>query len=253
MNAPFDALVLAGSRPGPDSVAEYAGVAHKALIELEGQTLLARVIGALDAAGAARIGVSTNAPEVIALLPTLKTRARLEHLPAEAGPSLSALRGAQALGTPLLITTCDHALLETAWVRYFIDAAPARADIAVMLAPQAVVEAAAPGVRRTYLRFADGAFSGCNLFLLQHPQALNALLFWSRMEALRKTPWKIAMAIGPFTLIAYALRLLSLDGMLRRIGGKAGVTAAAVRSPFGLAAVDVDKPSDLDLVRRLTA
>jgi len=253
VSAPFDALVLAGSRPGPDPVAEYAGVAHKALIEVEGQTLLARVISALDEAGAARIGVSTNAPQVITLLATLKTRATLEHLAAQPGPSLSALIGAQELGTPLLITTCDHALLEASWVRYFVDAAPAQADIAVMLSPQAAVEAAAPGVRRTYLRFADGAFSGCNLFLLQRPQALNALRFWSRMEALRKTPWKVAMAIGPVTLVAYALRLLSLEGMLRRIGAKAGVTAAAVRSPFGLAAVDVDKPSDLDLVRRLTA
>lgn len=234
-------------------MAQYADVAHKALITLEGKTLLARVVGALDAAGAARIAVSTNAPEVIGLLTTLKTRASLEHLPAEAGPSVSALRGAEALGTPLLVTTCDHALLEAAWVRFFIDAAPADADMAVMLAPKAAVEAAAPGVRRTYLRFADGGFSGCNLFLLQRPDALNALRFWSRMEALRKTPWKIAMAIGPVTLVAYALRLLTLDRMIARIGAAAGVTAAAVRSPFGLAAVDVDKPSDLDLVRRLTA
>jgi hypothetical protein len=29
------------------------------------------------------------------------------------------------------------------------------------------------------------------------------------------------------------------------------VKAAAVRTPYGLAAVDVDKPSDLDLVRSI--
>jgi hypothetical protein len=35
------------------------------------------------------------------------------------------------------------------------------------------------------------------------------------------------------------------------LGDLAGVKAIIVRSPFGLAAVDVDKPADLDLVRRL--
>jgi hypothetical protein len=35
------------------------------------------------------------------------------------------------------------------------------------------------------------------------------------------------------------------------LGEQAGVRVAAVTSPFGLAAVDVDKPADLDLVRKL--
>ena len=39
----FNAVVLAGARPGPDPFAQAAGVPHKALIVLQGQTLLARV------------------------------------------------------------------------------------------------------------------------------------------------------------------------------------------------------------------
>jgi hypothetical protein len=39
----FGALILAGSRGGVDPLAAYAGVAHKALILLDGETLLARV------------------------------------------------------------------------------------------------------------------------------------------------------------------------------------------------------------------
>ena len=37
-----------------------------------------------------------------------------------------------------------------------------------------------------------------------------------------------------------------------RLGHLAGVRAAIVETPYGLASVDVDKPADLDLVRRLT-
>ena len=52
-------------------------------------------------------------------------------------------------------------------------------------------------------------------------------------------------------ILGYLLGRLTLDDAVQRLGRKAGVEAAAVRTPYGLAAVDVDKPADLDLVRRL--
>jgi len=158
---------------------------------------------------------------------------------------------AQALGVPLLVTTVDHALLRPEWVRQFIEDAPAEADIAVLLAPEAAVRAAAPQTRRTYLKFRDGRYSGCNLFLLRTERALAAVDLWRKVEAHRKQPWRIALLLGPAMLLGYGFGLLTLDGTIRRLGRRAGVTAVAVRSPYGLAAVDVDKPDDLDLVRSL--
>lgn len=247
----FTALVLAGSRGGVDPVAAYAGVSHKGLIELGGQTLLRRVLQALDAAGAARICVSSNDPAIAAELARIRLHATVERIDAADGPSLSVAQAAEALGTPLLVTTVDHALLEPAWVRQFIRHVPEGADIAVLLAPEALVREAAPTTQRTYLAFRDGRFSGCNLFLLKTPRALAAIQLWRRVEAFRKQPWRIALILGPATLVAYALKLLTLDGAVRALGRKAGVIAAAVRSDYGLAAVDVDKPADLDLVRSL--
>ena len=240
----FTALVLAGSRGGVDPVADYAGVSHKGLIELGGETLLARVLKALKAAGATRIGVSTN-DEILAQ----HLGADAERIAATDSPSLSVREAAQALGAPLLVTTVDHALLQPQWVRQFLDAAPADADIAVLMAPEAAVRAAAPQTRRTYLKFRDGRYSGCNLFLLRTPRALAAVDLWRRVESHRKQPWRVALLLGPRMLLGYALGLLTLDGAIALIGRRAGVKAAAVRTPYGLAAVDVDKPADLDLVR----
>ena len=93
---PFTALVLAGSRGEPDALSVYAGVSHKGLIPLGRQTLLERVIRALDAAGASHIGVSTSDAGVITALGSLKTKAHLEALPASASPSLSVGQGARA-------------------------------------------------------------------------------------------------------------------------------------------------------------
>lgn len=245
----FAALVLAGSRPGaPDPVADYAGVAHKALIPLQGRTLLSRVAIALRDAGAARIAVISSHPDVRAEA----GRLGVEVLDEAAGPSLSVQAAAGHLGTPLLITTADHALLEGAWVSRFLADTPVEADVAALVAPRAAVDAAAPGAQRTWMRLADGDWSGCNLFYLANARALAVLDLWRRVEAHRKRPWRQAMILGPGMLLAFALRRLTLKAAAARLGARAGVNAVVVATPYGLAAVDVDKPADLDLVRRLT-
>ncbi len=247
----FRALILAGSRGGIDPLAAYAGVAHKALIMLDGETLLARVATALTQAGASEIAVSVSVSDV-----AVGAHARalgLRVLDAAAGPSLSVRQGVEALGTPLLVTTADHALLQSDWIRRFLADVPPGADVAALLARQDVIEAAAPGTKRTYLRFADGAWSGCNLFLFATPRSVAALNLWVQVEADRKRPWRIVRRLGVGTLLRYLLGRLTLVQAIAHLGRLAGLDAAAVASPFGLAAVDVDKPDDLDLVRKLVA
>ena len=244
----FAALVLAGSRAGADDpVAAYGGAAHKALIVLQGQTLLARVACALRDAGAARIAVVSSHPNVRAEA----TRLGVETLEEAAGPSLSVQAAAAHLGTPLLVTTADHALLEAAWVERFLADAPADVDVAALVAARATVEAAAPTTQRTWLRLADGHWSGCNLFYLANDRALAVVELWRRVEAERKRPWRQAQILGFGMLVRYATGRLSLKDAAARLGQLAGVRAAIVQTPFGLASVDVDKPADLDLVRRI--
>ncbi|KQR88130.1 nucleotidyltransferase family protein [Sphingomonas sp. Leaf343] len=240
------ALILAGSRPGaPDPLATAAGVPHKALIVLGGETLLERVTTALRAAGLERIAVSASDPAVLAEA----KRLGLETLAPAAGPSGSVAVALKALGAPLLVTTADHALLEAAWVARFLTDAPVGIDVAALMAERAHVETAAPGTRRTYLRFADGAWSGCNLFLLATPPAGRALDLWQQVEADRKRPWRIVRRLGIGLLLRYVTGRLTLADAVTALGARAGLQAAVVPSPFGLAAVDVDKMADLELVR----
>ena len=246
----FAALVLAGSRAGAtDPVAAYGGAEHKALIQLQGRTLLARVIGALHEAGAARIAVVSSHAAV-------RTEARplgAEVLDEAAGPSLSVAAAAGRLGTPLLVTTADHALLEAAWIERFLADVPADVDVAALVAARASVEAAAPTTQRTWLKLADGHWSGCNLFYLANARSLAVVDLWRRVEAERKRPWRQAWILGPTMLLRLLLGRLTLSDAAARLGVLAGVNAAIVQTPYGLASVDVDKPADLDLVRQLTS
>jgi hypothetical protein len=142
-------------------------------------------------------------------------------------------------------------LLQAEWVAQFLADAPADADVCVLLARREVVEAAAPGTQRTYLKFAEAEWSGCNLFLLRTPRGLAVIQLWRSIEADRKRPWRIIRRLGPITLLRYLAGRLTLAEALQRLGRLCDARLAAVASPFGLAAVDVDKPADLDLVRRL--
>ena len=243
----FNAIVLAGSRGGSDPVAAYAGVSDKALIEVGGRTMLARVVDALRAAGAGRVLVVHSSPAVRDHALALGT----EVLAGEPGPSASAAAALALLGAPALLTTADHALLEPEWIAAFVAAIPAEADVAALLARRDVVEAAVPDTRRTWLRFADGDWSGCNLFQLATPRAAVALALWQQVERDRKRPWRIVRRLGPGLLLRYLVGRLTLAEAIGAIGTRAGVRAFMVPSPHGLAAVDVDKPADLDLVRRL--
>lgn len=245
----FAALVLAGSRPGGDPMAGYEGVPHKALIEVGGEPILARVVRALQQAGASRIGVACNDGTVGELARSLGA----EVLPTGRGPSDSAALAFAHFGAPMLITTADHALLEPAWVRQIIEQTPTGGDLSVMLALRDRVEAALPGSKRTWLRFADGEWSGCNLFLLASPEARKALELWAGIEADRKRPWRLVARLGLGAIVGYSLGRLTLENGLAQLGRRHGLKVSLVAASNGLAAVDVDKPSDLEDVRNIVA
>ena len=242
------ALVLAGSRPGTiDPVAAAEGVSHKALVDVGGMPMLARVLRALRDAGIEHIAVSADAPEVLSIAYAFDAI----PVPPGAGPSASVAAGFATMGPPLLVTTADHALLRPQWIADFNADTPEHADVAVLLARRGLVEAALPGTRRTWLRFADGAWSGCNLFLLNTPKAAAAIHTWEAVEAERKRPWKIAARLGAGTLASYLMGRLTLAEAISRLGQRVGVEAAVVAARAGLAAVDVDKPADLVQVRHI--
>ncbi len=249
------ALVLAGTRSGGDPLAAGAGLTHKALIDIGGSAMIEHVVRALDAVPETdRIVIASERPEAFASLPGLRPQAcrcAVEFLPAAAGPSATVAAALDSLGAPLLVTTSDHALLRPEWIRSFLDAVPADADVVAALARREHVLAAAPGTRRTYLRFADGDYSGCNLFLLQRPDAAGVIDLWRRMETERRRPLRMMLRLGIGIALRYQSGRLRLGDALARLGQLSGTRVAVVELADGRAAIDVDKPEDLELVRRL--
>jgi hypothetical protein len=172
---------------------------------------------------------------------------------AAAGPSASVASVMASEGTPLLVTTADHALLRPAWLRCFLDASPGDVDAVAAFVRRERVVAAVPGTRRTYLRFVEGEYSGCNLYLLQRPAAAGAVDLWRRFEAERKRPARMMRHLGLGVALRYRFGRLHLHAALAQLQRLSGARIGIVELSDGRAAVDVDTPADLDLARRLEA
>ncbi|HEU4826248.1 MAG TPA: NTP transferase domain-containing protein [Dongiaceae bacterium] len=256
----MNALILAGSRGPDDPMAKAAGVSHKALLPVAGVPMLLRVVEAVRATACIdRIHVCIEDAGVVLQVPELEALHRdgvLEIVPAAQSPAASvaaALACIDLLSQPLLITTGDHPLLTPAIVQRFLDSAPMDCDLAVALAPADVVAAAYPGAIRTFYRLGRRRFSGCNLFLACSPNVARVAEFWRSMEAYRKRPLRLIWRIGPWALIKVLLGVMNAEQAFAYLSQKAGATIRPVELPIAEAAVDVDKPADLELVERIFA
>jgi len=251
----FTALVLAGDRGPEDPVSRAAGVAHKCLAVVGGKPMLQRVVDALAASPwVGRIAVMLNDTEAIAGLEgiaPLIAEGRLLALQAGGSPSRSVLKALEELEQPfpLLITTADHALLTRDMVDHFCtESAASGADLSAGVTAARVLLRSYPQSRRTYLKFREERYSGSNLFAFLTPAGKKGAEIWLQAEQQRKKPWRIAAVFGPVLLLSYLVRRYSLDEALVKVSQRLGITAVAVKMPFAEAAIDVDKPEDLELV-----
>ena len=243
--------MLAGQRPGVDPLAAHFGQQWKALVPVAGEAMVSRVIRTLHACPAIiRIIVLTQEPA--ALRAAVEAGGGAMLLPSSAGISVSiaAIVGSPAAPWPVLVTTADHPLLTPAMVEQFL-LGSAGADVAVAMVERQNMLAQFPDAQRTWLRFADGAWSGANLFALTGPAAQNALTLWAEAEQDRKRPWRLFRHFGLGLALRAITRTIGLADGLVRAGQRVDLTAKLVPMADPVAAIDVDKPADHALAERL--
>lgn len=258
---PFTAVILAGRRGGEDSLAQAAGASHRALLDIEGEPMLVRVVRRLLARpDLERLLINIDVPETVRAIPFIAEcveAGRLEVMGSEPSLSRSVLSSLEAAGleqNPVLVTTADHALLDDAMLDAFFEAAEGEAsDITLAMVPRRVIEARFPEAKRTYLRFKEDGFSGANLFYFRTPAAARVATFWQSVEQQRKQPWRLAHAFGWTSLALFLTRRLTLSAAMERASQVIGVRVRAVPLEIAEAAVDVDKIEDLELVREILA
>lgn len=256
----FNVILLAGGRGADDLMAKAFDIEHKCLLDIAGTPMIMRVLNSLRKCPAIdRIAISIENEDILKSAPgfsklPLKRRIMVVKSARQVSQSVTNAIKLAELEYPILITTADHALLTVEMLNHFCTMSVlSNADVTVGLAHEDVVKMAYPKAKRTFFRFSDGKFSGCNMFALLNKRGLNAISFWKTIERQRKRPWRIVKAFGIGRLATYLGGMLSLTRAMDQATELVDARVEAIRIPFAEAAIDVDKPEDLELVHEILA
>jgi molybdopterin-guanine dinucleotide biosynthesis protein A len=252
----WTAIVLAGERPEGDPLASRFGVPAKALIEIGGKTLLARVVEALlHTPAVSKILILAQHVERLAEAEPSHVLADRRVTLARSGDgiasSVEAVLGTPQAPWPVLITTADNALLTPERVAAFLRQAET-GDLAIGFGERSIVETAYPDTKRTWLKLAGGHYSGANLFALRNERCLAAVRHWASVEQDRKKGLKLVASFGPLLLLRVVTRTIGLERALGQVGRKLGFDVRPVVLDAD-APIDVDKIEDVELVERIIA
>lgn len=255
----FAAVILAGERAERDALRDHAGVDSKALLDIGGTSMIARVIAALDgAASVASIHLSGPAEASVrgdAGLSEMIAQGHIDWTAPGPSPATSAYQMLTRFSAsqPVLVTTADHPLLTSEIVDHFCrDSAETGCDVVIGLAPHDLVRASYPDLRKTVLRFRDGHFCGCNLFAFLTEDGRRMADFWRRIERERKKPLVVIGLLGMWAVLRYRMGWLTLQGALALLSRKIGLRVGVVILPYAHASVDVDSVDDYLLLQRYT-
>ena len=227
------------------------------MVEVVGIAMLDRVLGAVAAsASVAKIVLLIEDSVNMAELPgaqNLIANGNCQRMASDTTPARSVLAAFDKFSDdlPILVLTGDHPLLTPAIIDHFCRNAGPDCDVGVGLASAQLVFDAYPNAVRTLLAFQDGPFCGCNLFALNSREAQRVVTFWTQVESARKHPWRLMRKLGIGPLLRYWLGALSLTDAMHHASAKLGLTVKAVPMPFAEAAIDVDKPADLQLANEI--
>ena len=249
----WNAIVLAAGRGPDDPMAKAYGVSHKCALPVNGVPMLRRVVDALrDSRSIGEISISIESVATVDDVLSEKDT-RITVVPSESSAPLSAIVAIKKKSAfPVLITTADHALLTPEMIDYFCGQAEQNgADFSAGLARAEAILEAYPQSIRTFFTFGKDRVSGCNLFALRNEKGLRVLEKWKYLESVRKKPWRLVAAFGPLALVRFLLGAMSLDGAFNIVSKRLDLATKPILMPFAEAAIDLDKPADLELAEAI--
>jgi len=244
-------ILLAGAaNTGP--LREVSSATNEALIDINGKPMVQYVIDALERSQEVRRIVVTAPPGEVE--PHV-TGTKLEFVPSHNHIMDNILEAVRVLpqDEQVLVVTSDVPLITAEIIDNLVATCRTRpAELYYPIVERGVAEAAFPHVKRTYVTLRDGVFTGGNIFLA-HPSIADRVA--PRIRAfldVRKSPLKMVSLLGlGFTLRYILFKNLSLEELEKKGSELLDVKGAVVVVPWPEVGVDVDKPSDLELVRSL--
>jgi GTP:adenosylcobinamide-phosphate guanylyltransferase len=249
----MDAIVTAGGIPRPeDPLYTYSHGDSKALIDVAGKPMIQWVLDALGSAKrvhnviivglSPKSGVTCKKP-----LYFVSNQGRmLANIVTGINKALEINKKSQYV----LVVSSDIPSLKSEMVDWLVDTCmETRDDLYYGVCPRDVMENRFPDSRRTYTHLKDMDVCGADMNITHVRMATEHLDMWEQLIGTRKSPLRQAGIIGFGTLFALFTRRLTLDDAVARVCDRIGIKGRAIVWPYAEPCMDVDKPSQLELLR----
>jgi GTP:adenosylcobinamide-phosphate guanylyltransferase len=249
----MDAIITAGGIPRPeDPLYSYSHGDSKALIDVAGKPMVQWVLDALGDAKrvdnvivvglSPKSGVTCKKPMYF-----VSNQGRmLANIVTGMNKALELNKKTQYV----LVVSSDIPALKPEMVDWLVDTCmETKDDLYYGVCPRDVMEARFPDSKRTYTHLRDMDVCGADMNLTHVRMATEHLDMWESLIGSRKSPLKQAGIIGLGTLIALFTRRLTLEDAVQRVCDRIGINGRAIVWSHAEPCMDVDKPSQLELLR----
>jgi len=250
----MDAIVLAGGIPQPDDpLYVYSKGDSKALMDIAGKPMVQWVLDALS--GAKHV----NNVIIVGLSPKNKLKSKKPvHYLSNQGRMLSNIVAGVDKSLELnkknqyvMVVSADVPALKSEMVDWLIETSmETKDDIYYGVCTREVMEKRFKNSKRTYTKLKGIELCGADVNIAHVSMTTDHLDLWETLIGSRKNPLKQAGIIGLGTLWGVFTRSITLDDLVEKVCRRIGISGRAIVWPYAEACMDVDKPHQLELMRK---
>ena len=249
----INCVILAGGLPQPDEpIYEMTQGKSKALLDMNGRTMLERVADALQTAQTVDEIVVVGLGSDMGMTFQKPVYHVTDHgsLLKNALAGIAKMRELHPETNLVMLCSADIPTITPAIVDDFIQkCAPYDKGMVYNFVDKPTLEARFPHSNRTYVKLKDALVAGGDVTLIQADLTDSNQEIWEALTNARKHAWQLARVIGFRFLLKFLLRQLSfadIEDTALRITGR---PCEIMLNPHAEIAMDADKPEQVLLLR----
>jgi len=244
----YDAILPAGGKIDAE-FAKLVGTEYKALIEIEGKTLLGLALDALQQTGLVKSTVVIGPDEVLNCEDAKCATFRLQ--PCTTGPDniyrgLDQLRKEPDASKKVLIVTTDLPFVTSGAIANFLERCPPDRDVCVPLIRESDFHTRFPGTTATFVKLKDDSWTTGNVFLLSVDALVKSKPYIYKVFENRKSKMGMARLLGPVFVFKWLTKRLTLGDLEAKILSLLGCSGAAVIDSDPSLHYDIDFQDDYE-------
>lgn len=245
----FNALVLAGTKEkGPLEIAE--NVDNKALIMLDSRPMIDYIVDALNS--------SENIDRILVVGPKNELHPYIGKKVDEILNPGNSILGNMEIGLNffnsadnLLLLSSDIPLITSEAIDEFLEICTKRkAYIGYPIITKEYIVKKYPETERTYVKMKEGIFCGGNIVFFKPEVFFQKKKLIKELFDNRKATWKYVKILGLKFILKFLFKTLTLEEVEKRVTDIIGYNSIAAMISYPEIMIDLDKPSDLKLIRK---